>query len=347
MKLTVYWIILLLCSSRCIVEAQSNFVSLSSSCNNTDGTKVTAASISSNGFCGVRFYSQNPFFGSSSSLYLGFAVNFAMPPSAKLRVVVPTSSAYQLNAGGTSSVVGLTTSGGDVADVALHGTGTPSLVAVEGGFEILMGTNRTATVLDSKSGFEMLITNMRNPYKNVGDGAAVSMLYANGTEIFTVSVPLIEFSSYTLTDTNVSISLSNNDAMVVTDVSVELSTSGYLPSDGKMEIHFPAGFKVQKGVTEALNQNKFAVGQAIFVSDVDEASKVVSLQVAPNLGYINTGLSALQSASFQLTRIRNPFAGTTSTFMIRTMTGDGSLIDAGNISGTFVKGGALTCKVDS
>ncbi|EKX49173.1 hypothetical protein GUITHDRAFT_136329 [Guillardia theta CCMP2712] len=346
MKHRVYGIGLLLCSLSSIIEAQSNFVSLASSCNNTDGSKVTAASISASGLCGVRFYSQSSYAGASSTVYLGFAVNFAVPQSAQLRVVVPSSSAYQLGAGGTSSVVGLTTSGGDIGDVPLHGTGSPTLTAITGGFQVVLGANRTATVLDSKAGFEMLVTNVRNPWKNLGDSATVS-LWSNGTEFFSVAVPLVQFAPYTMTNANVSIGLSNNDAMVVTDVVVTLSTSGFLPPDGKLEFHFPEGFRVQKGVTKALNQNKFSEGQAVFVSLVDETSNVVTLKVAPNLGYINTGLSALQGASFLLTSIRNPFAGTTSTFMVRTMTGDGTLIDSGNISGVFVKGGSLTCKVSS
>ena len=247
---------------------------------------------------------------------------------------------FKLDYGGTTEVVPIVTAGGTEQLLAAHGTGTPSF-SVESQatgqlVTILFGRMGSPTLADGEAGFEFDLTYVRNPYANAGLPAAnveVKLFYANGSVWYTGNAPLPEIGPYNMTASDATFELVNPAAGSQTDIIVTLSTRGWIPPDGRIEIILPTGFILTFGSTVATFQQNFGEGHAIYVQDVSPHQNKITLLMAGALGFQVSPLDPLFSASFRLTKIRNPFSGLTGSFQITTLSGNNDIIDRGTAFG--------------
>jgi len=350
--------LLVLCHALCCLPGGAS--GFGGSCSTAGGYSIVTGGSS----CGARVAlwteGQNPnisrpFAASSGNLRVGFSVSEEVPNNARVTVLLPAQrEGFLLDYGGTTSIVPVVTAGGTEAIQPAHGTGMPTFtvqtkmngtVAVGELLTITFGSMGSPTRADAEAGYQFDFTNIRNPYANAGLPVAnveVSLLRANGSAWHTGYAPLPEIVTNNFSSSDVGFRLINPAAGVQTDVVVTLTTRGWIPADGRIEIFFPPGFTLTMGSTVAIYQTNLGEENAVYVSSISETERKVTLVLAGALGFSVTPIQPLTRASFQLTKIRNPYSGTTGTFRVRTLSGSNAVIDAGmDLPGILVEKGAL------
>lgn len=228
---------------------------------------------------------------------------------------------------------------------AMHGTGMPSFTVqtqMEGNSTIgqlvtfEFGGMGTPTVADAEAGYEIELTYVRNPYADAGlprGEVQVNLMYPNRSMVwFTGKVALPEIVPNNLTGSSVKFELTTPAAGIQTDVFFEISTLGWIPTDGRMEISFPLGFTLTSGSSVAIQQTNFGEENAVYVTSLSESERKITLKMAGSLGFMVSTLAPLDRASFRLTKIRSPYSGLTGTFQVRTFSGSNDLIDTGAVA---------------
>ena len=306
--------------------------------------------------CGVRVELNSPYAAAPGSVKVGFAISEKLPVLAVVKVFLPTvtgtAGPFVFNTGGASKLVGLVTAGGDEQVAPLHGMGAPDIVlqSVSGGTmaTITMGEIRQPTLKDTEAGFEMNITNVRNPYAGpIHGNATVWLLRTNGSIWYQEDVAMPIMISGPLTANRVKFDLTRAEAGVESDVTVKLKTWGVIPLNGYISITLPDGFILSAGSTVALKQLNFGDSNAIYVSSVNEVGNNITILMAGSMGNTLSDLkphppSSNLAFSFTLTRVRTPYSGTSGTFKLQSFTGDGLVIDDGSfIAGVQVGKGKL------
>jgi hypothetical protein len=329
-------------------------------CNTAGGNSIVTGTTS----CGVRVSLwtpgqmpniSRPFAASSGNLRLGFSVRESVPNDARVTMFLPAQrEGFLLDYGGTTSIVPVVTAGGTEALQPAHGTGMPTFTVqtqMDGNVKIgelltiTFGSMGTPTLADAEAGYQFDFTYIRNPYANAGLPIAnvqVSLLRANGSAWYTGYAPLPEIVTNNLTSSDIKFELINPAAGIQTDVAITFTTLGWIPTDGRIEIFFPPGFTLTMGSTVAIYQTNWGEENAVYVSSISETERKVTLVLAGSLGFPVSPIKPLDRASLQLTKIRNPFSGTTGTFKVRTFSGSNDLIDAGiDLPGIMVEKGRL------
>ena len=197
---------------------------------------------------------------------------------------------------------------------------------------IRFGAMGIPTLADAEAGYEMDLTNVRNPYANAGlpiAGVNVNLFRVNGSVWYTGTSPLPEIVPNNLTGSTVKFALMNPAAGIQTDVLVDLTTLGWVPIDGRIEVTFPQGFTLTSGSTVAIQQTNLGERNAVVVTALSETERTVTLTLAGTLGFPVKPLPPLVEGSFRLTKIRNPYSGFTGTFRVRTFSGSNDVIDSG------------------
>ena len=346
----------------CCVQVAGGAAAFSSRTCDTSGS---ASVVTGTSACGVKvslYYPgteanvSRPFSASSGNLRLGFAVSEPVPNNAKVTMLLPAQSdGFKFDYGGTTMLEPIVTAGGDEPNEAVHGTGMPTFTVQpqmdSGGVKtgdlvtISFGEMGAPTVADAEAGYEFDLTHVRNPYANAGLPAAnvvVALFFPNGTEWYTEQTPLPEFIANNLSASDVRFELVNPAAGSQTDILVTLTTKGWIPTDGRIEVILPAGFILTFGSTVATTQTNFGEEHAIYVSSVSEQERKITLLMAGSLGFAVSPLPPLVQASFLLTQIRNPFSGLTGYFQVSTLSGNNDVIDQGtSLPGIQVGRGAL------
>jgi hypothetical protein len=317
------------------------------------GTLASPSVVTGSASCGVRvnlYYPgqpvnvSRPYSVSSGTIRVGFAVSAPVPSDQQVQVLLPAQrEGFAFNYGGESAVVPVVTSGGTEAALAMHGTGMPTFTVetkMDGNtpigqlITVTFGSMGTPTIEDAKAGYEFDLTNVRNPYPNAGLPIAnveVNLMRANGSIWYHGSAPLPEFVPGELTTSNSQFELISPEAGIQTDIRVTISTRGWIPTDGRMEILLPPGFILTSGSTVAIVQTNLGEENALYVSSLDVEARKITLVLAGALGFNVSPLPPLFGGSFQLTKIRNPYSGITGVFGIRTFSGSNHLIDAGSM----------------
>ena len=303
--------------------------------------------------CGVNVELNSPYSAAPGAIKVGFSLNEPLPTLSVIKVFLPhLTGPFELNSGGTSSVVGLVTAGGDEKIAPLHGMGSAdvSFRSVAEGLEatVSMGESRQPTVKDGEAGFQFNLTYIRNPYGGqVNASARVSLLLLNGSAWYEELVPLPRLISGPLTADRVSFQLVTAGAAIESDVQVRLKTWGVIPATGRLYIYMPHGFILSAGSTVAQHQLNLPSKNALYIASLDEAGNNITIFMSGSMGHPLSSLhphppTSDLAFSFVLTRIRTPYSGLSGTFRVRSVTSDGQSIDEGNnIAGVYVPKGKL------
>jgi len=289
-----------------------------------------------------------PFSASSGTVRLGLAVSKIVPNSAMVTMLLPPErEGFVFNYGGTSTIVPVVTKGGTEAILPMHGTGMPRFtvqtqmngtVSVGQLVTVIFGGMGTPTLADAEAGYEFDLTYVRNPYASAGlptSNVLVNLLQANGSVWHAGKAPLPEIVPNNLTAATAMFELVDPAAGIQTDIIVTMTTLGWIPSDGRIEIFLPPGFIITYGSTVAIEQTNIGEQNAVYVKSVNELERKVTLVLAGALGFPVSSIKPLDRASFRLTTIRNPYSGLTGTFRLLTFSGSSDAIDQGNSLRSF------------
>jgi len=329
----------------CDTSGSASVITGATSC----GVKVTLW------FPDQRLNITRPYSASSGNFRLGFSVSEIVPNSAQVTMLLPPErTGFLFNYGGTTAIIPVVTAGGTEAILSMHGAGMPMFtvqtkmngnVSVGQLVTVTFGGMGTPTLADAEAGYEFDLTNVRNPYANAGlpiSNVLVSLLRANGSSWYSGNVPLPEIVPNNLTVATATFQLVNPAAGIQTDIIVTMSTLGWIPIDGRIEVFLPLGFIVTYGSTVAIGQTNLGEQSAVYVKSVNELERKITLVIAGTLGFPVTPIKPLDRASFLLTKIRNPYSGLTGTFRLLTFSGSNDAIDQGlNVPGVTVQRGEL------
>ena len=299
-----------------------------------------------------------PYAASSGTIRIGFAVSAQVPNDQQVHVLLPPQrEGFLFDYGGKSEVVPVITRGGTEAALALHGTGMPTFsvqtkmngnVSLGQLVTVTFGSMGTPTLADAEAGFEFELTNIRNPYANAGLPVAnveVNLMRANGSIWYYGSAALPEIVPGNLTSAEVTFELVRPEAGIQSDIRVTMTTRGWIPTDGRIEIFLPKGFILTSGSTVAISQTNMGEENALYVSSMSVAERKITLVMAGALGFNVSPLAPLLTGAFQLTKIRNPYSGITGVFGIRTLSGRNHLIDAGDGLGCVILNALYCCRL--
>ena len=136
--------------------------------------------------------------------------------------------------GSTTEAIGVVTPLGSERFEPLHGTGTPLLSVSDNVATIQLAGLRQTSLADAQAGYEVDLTNVRNPYANAGlarTSATVTLFYNNGSIWHETQVLLPEFVYNPIPPSNALFELLNPAAGIVGNMRVTFSTVGEVHPD--------------------------------------------------------------------------------------------------------------------
>lgn len=333
----------------CLKGATGEGSRIAGNCDTSGSPSVVTGSAA----CGVKVSLYYPgqnvnvsrhYAASSGTIRIGFAVSAQVSSDQEVQVLLPSQrDGFVFDYGGKSEIVPVVTKGGTEATLALHGTGMPTFsvqtkmngnVSLGQLVTVTFGSMGTPSLADAEAGYEFDLTNVRNPYANAGLPIAdveINLMRANGSVWYYGSAPLPEIVPGNLTATEVQFELVTPEAGIQSDIRVTMTTRGWIPTDGRIQIFLPEGFILTSGSTVAIGQTNLGEENALYVSSMNVAERIVTMVMAGSLGFEISPLAPLLMGSFQLTKIRNPYSGVTGVFGLRTFSGSGHIIDSGDV----------------